>query len=156
LVNVLVHAPPIGDVLLRSVAVTDERKLGADEHATIMAQALESHGLCGVRPPASPLTEQPVAGSRALQFQQVAAVATDNCSTAIASANKFIENAKAKTVGEHGDGAVANAINMIVARCIPHAASTMCSAGTWSLFILFFSLISFLSFFSFVCSFVGI
>src|SRR5688572_2754798 len=125
----MVHASAIGDVLLRSVAVTDDRKLGADEHAAIIAQALESHELCAVRPPASPLSEQPIPGSAALQYQQVAAMGTDNCRPAIATANKFIQNAKEKAVGEHGDGAVASAVRLIVARCIPHAASTMCSAG---------------------------
>jgi hypothetical protein len=105
-------------------------KLGGDECAAALQKDLENHGIsavCGknekLYPQLDPCTSNPQ-----LQKQIVASVSTDNCSTALSTAHKFISTTRAAVAVTHGPK-ISDKLELKTARCLSHALDLLCSKG---------------------------
>jgi hypothetical protein len=130
IINTMVHSPVLGDILIASTGVTDDRKLGGDECATLMKDALDSHSLAAVCAKNVRLYEglDACAANPHLQKQCIAAVSSDNCTTALAVGTKFVENVRAAVTSSHGPK-IGEALQVKTARCLSHALDLLCGKG---------------------------
>jgi hypothetical protein len=130
IINTMVHNPLLGDILLTSKGIADDRKLGGDECAVQMKDGLNSHGLGVVCAKNVNLYEKLDACklNPQLQKQLIAAVSTDNCTTALATGTKFVEEARAAVTVSHGPK-IGEALHVKTARCLSHALDLLCGKG---------------------------
>lgn len=126
----MVHNPVLGDILITSKGIDDDRKLGGDECARLMKEALHSHGLGAVCAKNVKLygSLDDCKANPQLQQQCVAAVSTDNCTTALATSDKYKEDVRAAVTASHGPK-IGEALQLKTARCLSHALDLLCGKG---------------------------
>lgn len=130
IINTLGHSPLLGDFLIASKGISDDRKLGADECAKLLQEGLDGHGIGVFCAPNVKIYDAAFncKDNPGLLKQVISAVATDNCTTALATANKFVENVRASAVNTHGPK-LAESAEVKPLRCISHAYDTTCGKG---------------------------
>jgi hypothetical protein len=100
IVNSIIQHPTLGEVLVGSSAVTDDRVMSAAENSAHVRKALETHNLVSALPTNTAHRQlrdghETHPCGRHLDHQCLSGVTSDNCNSALATATAFVEAAVA-------------------------------------------------------------
>jgi hypothetical protein len=100
IVNTIIQHPTLGEILIGSTTISDDRQMTAQENAKIVRNALIDHQLAPVlntniqHKQLRDAPEHPHPGGCHLDYQCLSSVTTDNCNTALVTAHRIIEESK--------------------------------------------------------------